>query len=178
MAVGIVRWRSAGGGLEHLVLATSPGGVVADSVVIGEEGAAASYRIACDPGWRVASARFRRVGAPRPLLLERGPGGRWRQDGAERPDLDCAIDIDFAATPFTNTLPIRRLALGIGEAAEIAVAYVDFPSLAVTRRAQRYARLEEGRYGFEHAATGFRATIAVDADGLVTDYPGLFARVA
>ena len=96
------------------------------------------------------------------------------------------MDIDFAATPFTNTLPIRRLGLQPGESAEVAVVYIDAPSLEVTPVRQRYTCLasdaDGGRYRFEalpYAALpdGFMAELSVDADGLVRDYPPLFRRV-
>jgi uncharacterized protein len=85
------------------------------------------------------------------------------------------MDIDFAATPFTNTLPVRRLDLQPGESAEIAVAYIDAHSLGVMPIRQRYTCLESGadggRYRFEalpYAALpdGFSAELSVDAMGL------------
>ena len=50
------------------------------------------------------------------------------------------------------------------------------PSLSTTR--QRYTRLHHpGAYRFESIASGFEAELAVDAQGLVVDYPGLFRRL-
>ncbi len=38
--------------------------------------------------------------------------GHWRKaDGTALPQFDGCVDIDLAGTPFTNTLPIRRLGL-------------------------------------------------------------------
>jgi hypothetical protein len=101
------------------------------------------------------------------------------------PELEGCVDVDISATPFTNTLPIRRLGLEPGESAELRVAYVDVPELAVGPARQRYEYLEEraggGLYRFEAPPiealpSGFTAQIPVDVDGLVIDYPGLFRR--
>jgi hypothetical protein len=43
---------------------------------------------------------------------------------------------------------------------------------------QAYTRLADQRYRYESLdGSGFSAELAVDADGLVLDYPGLFRRV-
>jgi hypothetical protein len=88
--------------------------------------------------------------------------------------------VDVAETPFTNTLPIRRLRLSPGESAEIAVAYFDGAELQPWPEPQRYTRLQKGEegelYRIESLDGGFTADLAVDADGLVVDYPGLFRR--
>ena len=49
------------------------------------------------------------------LHLESDGEGHWQENGKDRPDLHGCIDIDIQATPFTNTLPIRRLGLKTGE---------------------------------------------------------------
>ena len=64
--------------------------------------------------------------------------------GTERPPeySDC-VDVDLSFTPATNTLPIRRLGLDIGEEAEIHVAWLVWPELTVQPVLQRYTRLAE-----------------------------------
>ena len=79
-------------------------------------------------------------------------------------------------TPFTNTLPIRRLGLKAGQAAEIKVAYVTVPTLALHAAPQRYTRLADTRWRFEGLETNFTADLTVDEDGFVVEYPGLFQR--
>ena len=94
------------------------------------------------------------------------------------PDLAGCIDVDIAATPFTNTLPIRRLNLAEGQARDIRLAYVPLPHLEVEPVAQRYTCLEEGRrYLYEGLFRRFQGELHVDADGLVLDYPDTFKRV-
>ena len=41
---------------------------------------------------------------------------------------------------------------------------------------QIYTRLDEHRFRYEAADGSFTAEIAIDEDGFVTEYPGLFTR--
>ncbi len=88
--------------------------------------------------------------------------------------------MDISETPFTNSLPIRKLALAPGESAEISVAYFDGTELQPWPEPQRYTCLQKGEgsglYRFLSLDGGFTAELPVDADGLVLDYPGLFNR--
>ncbi len=178
------RWRPAeGDGLEHLDLAPLPGGgLLASAVVIGGAGAdpfALRYRIRLGVDWRVREIAVERTDG-RSLGLVSPEPGRWQTiDGAPRPDLDGCIDVDIQATPFTNTLPIRRLGLtrAMGMA-ELPMVYVPLDTLAPVPDGQRYAALDDGRrYRYEAADESFAAELALDEDGLVLDYPGLFRRV-
>ena len=55
------------------------------------------------------------TGGPEPceadLSLTGDGAGRWQIDGRDAPDLDGCLDLDIQVTPFTNSLPIRRLDL-------------------------------------------------------------------
>src|SRR5829696_7350572 len=117
-----------GPGLEHLRLVTSDGGVVANGLVIGLEAGRPfriGYEIRCDSRWRVREVRAAPSSGPPVLELLTDGGGRWKKRGGEPvPELDGCIDVDISATPFTNTLPIRRLGLKAGESEELAVTYV------------------------------------------------------
>jgi len=122
-----------------------------------------------------------RVAAPdseRPVLELLADGeGHWKGRGGEpAPELDGCIDVDISATPFTNTLPIRRLGLKPGEFEELTVTSIRIPELLVGPERQRYGCLEAqtdgGLYRFEALPSGFTAELPVDAEGLVIDYPG------
>lgn len=176
------RWRSAdGGGLEHLVIEETSTGYKAEAVVAGDaEGGpfAAHWRLSVDAAWRARRLDVEVVGLDRRLALRADGDGRWTNaDGVPLPDLAGAIDLDLSASPFTNTLPIRRLGLPVGGAAEIVVAYVSFPDLALFPHPQRYTRLADRRWLFESLDADFKREITVDEDGLVVSYPGLFERV-
>jgi hypothetical protein len=179
----VARWKDwSGEGLEHLILREGVDGIAAESLVLGppEDGTiAAQYGIVCDTGWRVLRLEVSLAGDDRRLELSSNGAGRWTDpSGAPRPDLAGAIDVDLSATPFTNTLPIRRLGLRDGQVETIRVVYVRFPGLEVTLERQRYTCLEPGRrYRYESVDSDFSREIEVDPDGLVVTYPGLFRRV-
>jgi hypothetical protein len=77
-------------------------------------------------------------------------------------------DIDLGCSPSTNTLPIRRLRLGIGASSTIQAAWVRFPALVVVKAAQTYTRLDEFTYRYESG--DFSAELTADEDGLVASY--------
>ncbi|SDA99236.1 hypothetical protein SAMN02927914_06506 [Mesorhizobium qingshengii] len=130
----IVRWREWDGpGLEHLVLRERAGEISADSVVIcsGATPFAVRYRIVCDVGWRARSVTVDMIGTGQTLAPVSDCDGRWTRNGLPMPEPGGVLDPDLAVTPFTNTLPIRRLRLSTGQSAEITTAFVDFPALTV-----------------------------------------------
>lgn len=131
------------------------------------------YEVILRPGW-VFQTLALRTGDGRQLHLHRDADGDWFADEAPRPDLADAVDIDLAFSAFTNTLPIRRLNLPVTASAEIATAYVEVPSLRVSRDPQRYTRVADHAYLYESLDSDFSSRITVDADGFVLDYPGLF----
>jgi hypothetical protein len=112
-------------------------------------------------------------------------GGSWTtESGRTIPSLKGCLDVDLSATPFTNTLPIRRLALQPGTSATLSVVYIAVPQMRVQATQQRYTCLEltssGGRCRYESLTNGvssFTVELPVDQDGLVSDYPGLFRRV-
>ncbi|MBP2237323.1 hypothetical protein J2Z31_003841 [Sinorhizobium kostiense] len=183
-----VRWRPIEGeGLEHLTIrpldAFVGAAIRAESVVIGERDGAAygvRYRIDCDAGWRVSSFIVETTDG-RGLHLRSDGGGHWRTaEGTSLPQFDGCIDIDLSATPFTNTLPIRRLGL-VRDAGtvKLKMLYVPFDSFEPTVDVQRYTCLEDGKlYRFEENDDSFTADLPVDEDGLVIDYPYLFRRLS
>ena len=179
----VARWQDwSGRGLEHLVLKEGSGQIVAAAAVLGVSGNqlfAAHYKICCDPDWRVRSVELHEIGSDRTLELASNGAGNWSDgSGATQPQLAGAMDVDISITPFTNTLPIRRLGLKPGESAEIAAVYVRLPELTAGTDLQRYTCLEpRRRYRYESLDSDFMREIETDEHGLVTLYPGLFRRI-
>ncbi|MBB6414316.1 putative glycolipid-binding domain-containing protein [Mesorhizobium sangaii] len=176
----IVRWHEWDGpGLEHLLLQERAAEVSADSVVIcsGETPFAVRYRIACNANWHARSVMVDVIGSGQTLVLAADCDGRWTRDGLLLPELDGVLDPDLTVTPFTNTLPIRRLRLSTGQSAEITTAFIDFPAFTVVANPQRYTCLEEGRrYLYESRASDFKRELEIDRDGLVVSYPDFWRR--
>jgi hypothetical protein len=176
------RWATEqGGGLEHVELEAGEAGVTAEGVLIGPAGGrlfACSYLLRCDEQWRVRSLDVHVAGKGRVSLRADGAGNWSEADGTPLPALQGCMDVDLSGSPFTNTLPIRRLGDALQARQEIRVAYVDLPKLDVQPVAQAYTRVTPERVRFESLSRPFAADLDVDGEGLVLRYEGLFTRVA
>ena len=177
-----VRWSAElGSGLEHLVIRQESNVVVAEGFVIGDRfgaGYAAHYRIEVAQDWSVRKVSVV-LADGRMLSVSADGTGAWRDtDGKALPLLDGCIDVDISATPFSNSLPIKRLALNEGERRKIRVAYLAIPDLTIDAVDQAYTCLEPGRrYRYEGLLREFESELCIDEHGLVEDYPSLFRRV-
>jgi hypothetical protein len=93
------------------------------------------------------------------------------------PELHGISDVDLSVTPSTNTPPLRRLGLGVGQATELTAAWVRLPSLDVAPLRQVYRRIEANIYEYDAPDLRFRATLEVDGDGVVRKYGALWRLV-
>ena len=100
--------------------------------------------------------------------------GRWRVNGVPNADVAGCIDVDLGFTPATNLFAIRRLELKVGEHANAPAAYLEFPSLRLTRLPQRYERVGRTTYAYEAPTVGYAGILQVSSQGAVLRYPGLF----
>lgn len=139
----------------------------------------ATYEVHCDEKWHTHRVQVERTirNDVKALSLSVESRGAWRSSGRELHELTGCEDVDLALTPATNTLPIRRLDLGIGKSESVVAAWVKLPELTVQPLSQRYTRLSKNTYRYE-SNTGFSAEIVVDDLGLVTAYPGGWERIA
>ena len=139
----------------------------------------ATYEVHCDEQWRTHRVEvMRTLGADsKSLSLTVAARGIWRSAGQDLPAIQGCEDIDLALTPATNTLPIRRLQLPVGQSASVIAAWVQFPELSIQPLSQRYSRVSAVKYRYE-SNTGFLADIGVDDLGLITNYPGGWERLA
>jgi len=178
-------WRAlAWPGLEHLALREVADGIVGDGALVAlreGEPVRLSYRVTCDRSWRTRRVELGLPLRGRTERLDSDGAGRWRGPGGQAlGELDGCVDIDIALTPFTNTLPIRRLDLAAGDSRELRVVYFDFPEFRPAAATQRYTCLERRGGGglYRYQSGDFSADIAVDDEGLVETYPDLWQRAA
>jgi uncharacterized protein len=138
------------------------------------------YQILCDAAWRTLSTEVKGwVGNTNiNIRLQVTPAGGWQLNGTDQPALAGCIDVDLNFSPCTNTLPIHRLNLAIGETAEIKAAWLRFPSFRLEPLAQTYKRLSELAYRYESSGGKFVADLKVDAAGFVIDYPNIWKSEA
>lgn len=176
-----------GRGFEHLRLRVEPGGVRADSLIIAVDDDArpfrARYVVECDAGFTVRRVRLEVLEEPARVMEVRADGrGHWTDGAGGSLPLDGCVDIDIYPSPFTNTLPIRRLTDAVvGRPVALRVAWVLLPALTIEVSRQEYTLLEReaagSRWRFRGVDSDFTAELAVDRQGVVLDYPGIARRV-
>lgn len=135
------------------------------------------YALRLSPTWQVRQfLLFRDLDEP-DLWLATDGHARWGEmNGAHRTELDGCVDLDVRCTPFTNTLPIRRIPIEVGEQFDTRVVMVEVDTLSVVPATQRYHRTGLRRWRYVNVDTGAEVDLEVDEYGLVLDYPGEFRR--
>ena len=137
------------------------------------------YRVACDAEWRATGARVDGWRGERAveLFIRRLPDGSWRLNDRVCPEVQGCVDLDLSFTPATNLLPLRRLGLDLGAAAEVRAAWLAWPEAALAVLPQRYLRRTADTYAYEADVPGsgrFVAELRVDVAGWVLDYGDLW----
>lgn len=90
--------------------------------------------------------------------------------------LDGALDCDLQDCPLTNTMPVLRHDLHRkAGSVDFVMAWVSVPDLSVHVSNQTYTG--DGSTDVVFRSGDFVATLQLDDDGLVVDYPGLATRV-
>jgi len=103
--------------------------------------------------------------------------GHWYLNDRSSPEFIPSSFIDISLTPFTNTLPIRALEW-TKDQQTIEVIYFDLAAGEFKPVQQLYRQVDRSHYFFATMDGSFQATITVDSDGFVTEYPGLFKMMA
>ena len=148
------------------------------SGIVGRENV--QYVVRLSATWQMRQfLLFRDLEEP-DLWLATDGSARWGEmNGAHRVELDGCYDVALSCTPFTATLPIRRLPLHIGDSADISVALVDVETLEARPVRRRYTRVGERRWSITDLddADAHATELEVDEHGVVIDEQGRFRRV-
>jgi uncharacterized protein len=182
-------WRhiEARAGFEVLFSRGTGDGHLLDGHSVGiEDGEAWSvrYAVEVDASWRTRSAYVVCTSAKgiREVRIVGDGAGGWTVDGVAAPEVAGCLDVDLEASACTNVLPVRRLALGVGERADAPAVYVRAPSLEVERLEQGYSRVgdEDDLHQYDYASPrfDFYARLVFDEQGLVVEYPGIATRIS
>ena len=158
---------------EHCTLTQRDTGLSLVGTVLGAEDGAPvriEYRVLTDAEGLTTAAHVRDLRGfdQRTLTLERDAKGNWTVDGTKVRGLKGATDVDLGCSPSTNTLPIRRLRIGVGASKTIKAAWVRFPELTVVKADQTYTRIDE--FTYRYASGDFEAELTVDDEDLVAGY--------
>jgi hypothetical protein len=179
-------WRLEGAydGFEVARFSWGGGGLVLEGTTVGHEQGVPwtiHYVVEVAADWHVRRARLTDYAGTDVRITADGAGS-WAVDGDPRPDLAGCLDLDLEASVVTNTLPVHRLSLRVGEHGVSVAAYVRTAGLVVERLEQTYLRRpdEDGglEYLYESPRFGYRDSLRFGPDGLVIVYPGVGARVA
>lgn len=156
------------------------GWTVKGELSVREEGFAfeLTYCVECRPDWHTRSALVEgtAAGAPVHLELTVDANGDWSSNGHPVPSFAGCIDVDLGFTPATNTLPIRRLGLQVGQTAPVRSAWLRFPELRLEPLSQSYTRSGPCTFHYSAMIDGepFTARLDTDPYGRVLVYEGLW----
>ena len=143
-----------------------------------ESGAPArlDYAVTCDRLGRTREARVSGwIGARDcDLRIQRLDSGAWLLGGSPVDGLAGCLDVDFGFTPATNLLLLRRLAMPVGHAVDVAVAWIDLPDSRLVPLPQHYERRSELTYWYDSPTVDYRALLEMADSGFVRRYPDLW----
>ena len=165
-----------------LVTDTQSGWDISSTITGGEQGRIFNieYQLCVNKQWFTKSIRIISTidGVTETFNYLSDQRGNWQADGTSTDLFAGCFDVDLPLTPFTNTLPINRLQLRLNQSQIIRVVYLDLIGGEIKPVTQKYTRLSEYSYKYENVPNDFEANVSVDEFGFVTDYPGLFERIA
>jgi len=145
-----------------------------------EDGSAAvAYQVEADAGWETRRGTISALVGDEAVRheIERGDRG-WRLDGVAIEGLAHLVDLDFGFTPATNALQLARIALKVGQKAEVPVAWFDLDCASLIELPQSYERRKEASYWYEAPTVPYQAMLEIAPNGFVRSYPGLWRLVA
>jgi uncharacterized protein len=112
--------------------------------------ATVAYRVEVDPRWETKRGIISGFLGDQTVQHEiaRDSAG-WRLNGAPVEGLDHLVDLDFGFTPATNVLQLSRIALKLGQSAEVPVVWFDLDGASLIELPQTYERRSEASYWYE-----------------------------
>ena len=108
------------------------------------------------------------------MRVTRSSTGLWTLNGEVVPNLQEFVDLDLGFTPATNLSQLRRIALQVGQSADVPVAWLDAPFGSLEVLQQRYERRTAETYWYTAPRFDYAALLQVCAVGFVRLYPDLW----
>jgi hypothetical protein len=135
-----------------------------------------AYEVDCDSAWRTRAGVVHGWVGARSLdfWIARTPDDIWTLNGQIVSRLDRCVDLDLGFTPATNLFQLRRVALQVGQAADVPVAWLDVAAGTLNTLHQRYERRTAEVYWYEAPRFDYFAHLRVNAAGFVKEYPNLW----
>ena len=135
-----------------------------------------AYCVTGDLAWRTEQGRVHGWLGARSVdfTIARTSGGVWTLNGAVVAGLESYVDLDLGFTPATNLSQLRRVALPVGQGADVPVVWLDPSRGTLTVLRQRYWRRSETTYWYEAPSVNYEGLLEVDSTGFIRRYPGLW----
>jgi uncharacterized protein len=138
-----------------------------------------NYKINIDKDWKISEFIIEsEINTVKNKMTGILRNGHWEINNAIHEEFKNFKFIDISLTPFTNTLPVKQLQLPEKGAERINVIYIDVLNLIIKPVQQQYTRISDHEYLYENLQNDFKANVLFDHNGLVTDYPKLFKKIA
>jgi hypothetical protein len=139
---------------------------------------AIEYEIALTAEWEVSQVRIKSLVDGREISLICEDKKWYDGQGNHLIEFDGIPFIDLSISPFTNTLPIKRLRFDGDKPQQIETLYFDENRFLIRKVQQLYSKLNEKTYRYQDVEQpDFVVDLVVDNDGWVIEYPQLFKRV-
>lgn len=137
------------------------------------------YCVQCNSGWQALRGQVHGWLGTQPVQwdLMRTATGSWAVNGQLADQLEGRLDLDLGFTPATNVIPLRRLALAEGQAAEAPAAWFDAAVGTLEPLPQRYERRSYSSYFYEAPSVPYAALLEVAPSGFIVQYPDLWRAV-
>ncbi|MDQ1275564.1 MAG: uncharacterized protein QG610_1138 [Euryarchaeota archaeon] len=106
-------------------------------------------------------------------------GDQWYDcEGKHLAEFEGVELVDISISPFTNTLPIKRLQFEGKKPQKVDIIYFDENKFSLSRLQQIYSQIDERTYRYQDIVLpDFVSDITVDDEGLVIDFPKMFKRI-
>ncbi len=139
---------------------------------------AMEYDVVLTADWDIKEVSIESLLDERSIRLAH-KGNQW-YDGSDQHlvEFDGVELVDISISPFTNTLPIKRLQFEGERPQKVDIIYFDENKFSLRRLQQIYSQTDERTYRYQDIELPYFASdIVVDDDGLVIDFPEMFRRV-
>jgi hypothetical protein len=139
---------------------------------------AMEYYMAMMEEWNIKEVSIKSLLDGRAIRLVH-KGNKWHDSTCKHlPEFDGVELVDISISPFTNTLPIKRLQFEDELPQKVDIIYFDENKFSLRRLQQIYSQLDERTYRYQDIVLpDFVSDIVVDDDGLVVDFQDMFRRV-
>lgn len=137
------------------------------------------YKVRCDIAGATSLGLIStsRAGRPEKQYQIQRTGRTWKLNGLEQPDVRGLLDLDFGFTPATRLPLILRMNLDLGERREVWVARFDLKIAQLIAYPQIYRRISTNQFAFQSPSANYEATLSIEKDGFIVDYPGRWRRI-